>query len=863
MKAPFPEHEEQRIAKLFSYNILDSQSETAYDDLAQLAAYICQVPIALVSLVDTDRQWFKSAVGLEVKETHRDLAFCAHAILQPNPLVVPDAREDDRFADNLLVTGDPGIRFYAGTPLVTTDGMALGTLCVIDTHPRTLTVEQINALAALGRQVINQLELRISHQKLMQEIDERKRMEARLQQNHSLLDQILNNTTDLIFAKDLQGDYLMVNTAFASMFNTSVEQIIGQNNFSLLSAEAARKVEEDDRSVIESGISWTYEEEALVQGQWRAFSTTKAPIYDAAGDVVGIVGVARDISSRSQFEAERQQVEAELRLSEERYRSLMVAVAQIVWVTDPDGQTVDIPQWRAYTGQTIDEVKGLGWLAAVHPDDQEPTAEIWAEAVRTKSISALEYRIRGRDGNYRYFAVRGVPILNQDGSIREWVGICTDIDDRKRAEAQLREQEQFFRALYEGVEHTISIADVSEDGEFHFCGWNQVCEKATGIASKAIVGQTPEELLGEVNGKKVRQNYQRCIDTGNSICYEEYLPFQGQAMWWLTTVNPLKDETGRIYRLVITSFEITDRKQAEEALHYKAQQEQAKTQQLEHTLRELQHTQSQLVQAEKMSSLGQLVAGIAHEINNPVNFIYGNISPATSYAQDLLYLLSIYQQHYPQPQPALAQAIADVDLDFIQEDLPKLLASMKEGADRIRQIVLSLRNFSRMDEAEYKTVDIHEGIDSTLMILQNRLKAKPNRSGIEVIKSYGELPPIECYAGQLNQVFLNILTNAIDALEDVIVDHKQSDPQIQISTQLIDSNTVKISFADNGPGIPVEIQNRLFDPFFTTKPVGKGTGMGMAISYQIITEKHQGSLQCVSNPGQGGIFTIIIPIRQT
>lgn len=292
-----------------------------------------------------------------------------------------------------------------------------------------------------------------------------------------------------------------------------------------------------------------------------------------------------------------------------------------------------------------------------------------------------------------------------------------------------------------------------------------------------------------------------------------------------------------------------------------------RTAELKQALTELQRTQAQVIQSEKMSSLGQLVAGVAHEINNPVNFIHGNLIHVEEYTQDLLGFVDLYQQHYPNPEAEIQEEAEAIDLEFMQADLPKMLSSMKMGTDRIRQIVLSLRNFSRMDEAEIKPVDIHEGINSTLMILQHRLKARPERPEIQVVKEYGNLPLVECYAGQLNQVFMNILTNAIDALEDANASHSYQDVQshpnrITVRTRVTDSQWVQIAIADNGPGIPLEIQQRIFNPFFTTKPIGKGTGMGMSISYQIITEKHNGKLDCFSIPNQGTEFVIQIPVRQ-
>jgi signal transduction histidine kinase len=264
--------------------------------------------------------------------------------------------------------------------------------------------------------------------------------------------------------------------------------------------------------------------------------------------------------------------------------------------------------------------------------------------------------------------------------------------------------------------------------------------------------------------------------------------------------------------------------------------------------------------------LVQIVAGIAHEINNSVSFIYGNLTHANEYAYDLLHLLHLFIQHYPQPVPEIQAEMEDIDLDFLRSDLPKLLSSMQLGAERISEIVLSLRNFSRLDEAEVKCVNIHEGIDNTLLFLQNRLKGRGIRPDIVVQKDYSDLPFVECNAGQLNQAFMNIFCNAIEALEKEI-SHRQGNihhpsPIIRICTEVGDNNQVVIRIADNGIGMTSEVQQRLFDPFFTTKPIGKGTGLGLSISYQIVVEKHGGQLTYISETGKGTEFAIAIPIQQ-
>ncbi|MEG4204080.1 response regulator [Microcoleus sp. Pol7_A1] len=310
------------------------------------------------------------------------------------------------------------------------------------------------------------------------------------------------------------------------------------------------------------------------------------------------------------------------------------------------------------------------------------------------------------------------------------------------------------------------------------------------------------------------------------------------------------------------------RQEREDKLQQSEAREREKAIQLEIALQNLQRTQAQLIQTEKMSSLGQLIAGIAHEINNPVNFIYGNLTYVNEYTQQLLGLINLYEQHGAHNHPEIEVLIKNIELEFIREDLPKMLSSMKIGAERIRQIVLTLRNFSRLDEAEMKPVNIHDGIDSTIVILQSRLKPKPDYPPIQIIQEYGDLPKIECYASQLNQVFMNLLSNAIDGLN--YYDKKRSleqiikDPStIIIRTSMLNDDWVRISVKDNGLGITSEVRTHLFSPFFTTKPVGQGTGLGLSISYQIVVDKHGGDLRCLSQPAdRGAEFVIEIPIRQ-
>ena len=327
------------------------------------------------------------------------------------------------------------------------------------------------------------------------------------------------------------------------------------------------------------------------------------------------------------------------------------------------------------------------------------------------------------------------------------------------------------------------------------------------------------------------------------------VPLAGLVLDYVYTQRTLSARNGEFYR------EIQERKAAQGKLQL--------------ALADLKQTQVQLIQSEKMSGLGQMVSGIAHEINNPVNFIHGNLQHLDSFINDLLDLSKLYQDTYPDPPTAIQTKIEDADLEFLQADIPKLLKSMKVGTKRIREIVKSLRTFSRLDEAAYKQADIHEGIESTLLILQHRLQGQPDRPAVKVVRHYDKIPLIECYAGQLNQVFMNIMANALDAMESRDSNCKaeaisQAPSTLTLTTRLLPvDKQIIITIRDNGPGIPESISNKIFDPFFTTKPVGKGTGLGMSISHQIITEHHKGFLTCQSKIGEGTEFTIQIPTSHT
>ncbi|MBW4542655.1 MAG: PAS domain S-box protein [Myxacorys chilensis ATA2-1-KO14] len=902
MRAAFPSNEDQRIAKLLSYGILDTESEPAYDDLAILASYICKTPIALVSLVDAKRQWFKSTVGLDAVETHRDLAFCAHAILQPEVLVVPDAREDDRFVNNPLVTGEPYIRFYAGVPLITTDGFALGTLCVIDTQPRTLDSEQINAIAALGRQVISQIELRMSHQKLTQEIleherieAERQQVEANLQKERERLKAILDNLTDGIVACDETGHLMLFNHAtqvFHGLPDSPLPPDEWAAHFDLYLADGKTPMPVEDIPLFRAFRGEIVHEAEMViapvkHGRTRTLLASGQAFFDAAGKKLGAVVAMHDISDRKQAEAERDRMETALRQSEARFQRLAQnlpgTIFQFRMATDG---TARLPYINAFCKDLYEVEPEAAQqnvnliLDCVHPDDFGSFYTSIQVSWQTLEPWDWVGRFIMPSGQVKWLHWISRPERQADGSTL-WDGLQLDVSDRKQAETALQTalqeteyQSRLLRTVLDSTQDWI----FAKDQDFRYVLVNSSYAEGLGQPVEAMLGKDDLELgfsqeLVFGNSEKKIQGFRsddQAALAGEKIhnSYDLATTADGSLRIFDTRKTPLHSSDGDIFAMLGFSRDVTEQYYAQEALRCSEADLKEKAEELEQTLQELQRTQMQMIQAEKMSGLGQLVGGIAHEINNPVNFIHGNITPAWQYAQELLNLLALYQTQVLSPPPAIQALVENLDLEFIQKDLPKLFASMKMGTERIREIVLSLRNFSRLDEAEMKHVDLHEGIDSALVILDGRLKAKSaQQPGIEVVKQYSYLPLVECYAGQLNQVLMNILNNAIYALEELATSRTQQETKdqpsrIKIRTLVINSNWVSIAIADNGPGMSETLQRQVFNPFFTTKPVGKGTGMGMAISYQIISEKHGGKLECFSTLGEGTEFVIQIPICQ-
>ena len=568
-----------------------------------------------------------------------------------------------------------------------------------------------------------------------------------------------------------------------------------------------------------------------------------------------------------QMHGEMEQLKQDLKASESRFRNAIAKNADGIAIVNKQGLVCFAnPSAEALFNCKAEELLGQAFFGNLVVESSACDIEMDADIIpQVGEIEAAGMRVVQTEVE----AIRkhkANAVVEMRVAETEWEGeiaylaTLRDITDRKRAEEMLWLYDRAMAATSTGV----TIADATNP-EYPVIYCNPAFESMTGYRREEILGRNCRFLQGNDTDSEALEILRKALKT-NSECQVTLKNYRkdGSAFWNALSVSPVRDRSGKSTHFIGVQRDFTDRKQAEEALQNSESQSREQSAQLAAALDELKATHSQLVQSEKMSSLGLLIAGVAHEINNPVSFIHGNLAYLKDYTQDLLHLLKLYQQHYPNPVPDIQQETENNDLDFLAEDLPKILSSMSIGVERICQIVQSLRNFSRHDDSQMKPMNLHEGIDSTLLILNHRLKGNGEIPPIEIIKQYGNLPPVECFPGPINQVFMNILSNAIDALDDpnsqlTFEEMSENPSQIKISTEVV-GNFVEIKIYDNGPGITEEVKQRIFDTFFTTKPIGKGTGMGLSISYQIIVERHEGKLYCTSELGKGTEFTVKMPI---
>jgi two-component system, NtrC family, sensor kinase len=689
-------------------------------------------------------------------------------------------------------------------------------------------------------------------------------------QNQQLLQSVIDNTNSCIFIKEYLntgGTYLFINQRFAELFNVDTKTVEHKTDFDLFPSKIAQQFRDFDLQVLETGQPIRVEETAPQTDGLHTSIVTKFPIYNASGRAFAVGGIATDITDHKQKEKQlvRSQAEYEARLQEQTIE-LQETAALLQQVIDALPEFIF---WKdknsVFLGCNQNFARGAGYQSPqdlVGKTDQDVPWKhkdaAWYRETDLKVINTghpelnMIREIEDSDGRQHCIAISKLPLRNHRNQIVGVLGTYQDGTEKRHARKELTD-------IKFALDQSAIVATTDCQGTILYVN-DKFCEISK-YSRQELLGQKHRIINSGYHPKAFFQQMWKTIASGNVWRGEvQNRAKDGTPYWVDTTIVPFLDAEGRPYQYVAIRSDISDRKQAEAALQKSELQLRQRTTELEQALDELKQAQTQLVQTEKMSSLGQLVAGVAHEINNPVSFIHGNVLHARKYVQDLLNLVQRYQQIYPTRDDAIKTLEEDIDLEFMLDDLPKLLSSMQIGTERIKNIVLALRNFSRMDEAALKAVNIHDGIDSTLMILQSRLKETSDHAEIKIVKQYGELPLVACLAGQLNQVFMNILANAIDALDEAINAQKiTQSPTIQIESIALEQS-IQIRISNNGPGIPEPVRARLFEPFFTTKPVGKGTGLGLSISYQVVVDKHHGSLRCESAPETGTTFIIEIPI---
>ena len=712
--------------------------------------------------------------------------------------------------------------------------------------------------------------------------------EAALRQSEARFQRIAASVPGVIYQFLWHSDgsvaFPFVSPSCREIYEVEAQEIQADANV-LISMIHPEDLEDFNHSIalsIETLRPWYWEGRFILpSGQLKWVQAASIPELQVNGDILWD-GLLMDITVRKQGEEALRQAREELELRvEERLAQFRQANEQLrftqfsmdyapeaIFCMDANAQFFYVNEAACQLlGYSREELLSM----SIHDVDLNFPTQSWSEhweELKSQSSFTLESTNRASDG--RIFPIElSVNYLEFNGQEYNCVFV-RDISDRKQAEEALRESEERFRNLVESTSDF--IWEVDENALYTYV--SPQIRDILGYEVAEVVGKTPFDLMPPEEAYRVAEMISNQVALQRPLTNLENtnLHKDGHLVVLETSGVPFFDKAGNFKGYRGIDRDITKRKQTEEAIRQSKAQLQQQAAQLEQTLRQLKNTQAQLIQTEKMSSLGQLMAGVAHEINNPVSFIYGNINHARRYTADLLKLIRLYQDIYPQSSPAIEEEIEAIDLNFIEEDFPRLLGSMEVGSKRIQRIVESLRNFSRFDEATIKQVDIHQGIDSTLMLLQSRLTQHLIPAAIQVIKNYGNLPLVECYPGHLNQVFMNILNNAIDALDEANSRKSpletETDPStIRICTEFSQESTsnpqVVIRITDNGGGMTEEVRLRAFDPFFTTKPVGEGAGLGLAISYQIIVELHKGQLHCNSSPGEGTELVIQIPIGQS
>lgn len=654
--------------------------------------------------------------------------------------------------------------------------------------------------------------------------------------------QYLPNATAML---DQQMRYLVCSDQWQSQWELSY-QLLGLSHYEIFPDLSAAWRHQAEQCL--TGDLPTSKIELLMtipNGRKQWVSWLMQPWSDQTGAIAGLMLSAEIVS-------ERKQAELDLLENQEQLEAVLDAVPGLVSWIDDDLKYLGVNRHLANSFDLPAKIfvgREVGFLQTSRKFN-DFVYEFFASDLWTASRE-ITADVKGESKTYLIVAQK----YHRRQSALAAVFVGLDITLRLKTERALRRSEEKYRTLTENFPNGLVLL-FDQDLRYTLAEGEELAKM--GLSKVNIEGKRLNQVFLPELAQLFLPDYQLALSGG---CTARQFSYRNQV--YQAHILPLTNEAGEVFAGMMMTQNVTASVDAMQAVQNSEEQLRLKTIELAETLQKLNSATTQLIQKHKMSSLGQLVAAVAHEINNPVNFISGNIAHANNYAQDLLKLVELYREYYPEPVPIIENEIEEMGLEFMKKDLPKLLSSMALGSERIRGVVRSLRQFSHLDEAAMKPVDIHEGLESTLLILQNRLQAKGGRPGVTVIKQYSNLPLVECYAGQLNQVFMQILTNAIDALEDENNEvNGIAPPTIYIRTIMNNENEVRIAISDNGPGIEEKDLPLIFDSLFTTKPLGRGTGIGLTIAYDLIVDKHGGNLLCHSVLGQGTEFIIEIPIHQ-
>ncbi|MBB5698681.1 PAS domain-containing protein [Sphingomonas yantingensis] len=851
--------EAERIEALDDYGILDTPAEADFDEIAQLAADALEAPIALVSLVSRDRQWFKSEVGFGERETPIGSSVCAHALRGDGFLVVPDLTADPRFVDNPLVAAPDGIRFYCGAVLYGKQGLPLGTLCVIDrvARPAGVTSAQRRLLELLARQVVAQIELRRAIDDARSRREERQAVEARYQLAASA-------TTDAIWDWDLLTDRVQWNAALETAYGHHLDAAETEGDWWL------SRVHPDDRGHVARSI-----EAAIARGDagWAAdyrfvrADGTYAPVYDRgsilrdeSGRAVRMVGAMLDLT-------ERRAHEAELRASNARFRAAVDAIDGYVWTNTPEGEMHgDQPGWHALTGQSEAEYSGYGWTAAVHPEDVEPSIAAWKAALATRGMYAHEHRVRTARGEWRRFATRAVPMIGEDGSLLEWVGIHTDVTERREQQAALRESQarlQFLddlgRATAEAsVPDAImatttrmmaermrvancAYADIDPDGDgftirgdwsrnaahslvghYRLSDYGEEISGALHAGRTVVLSDIPNELTGGAAAKA------DSLQVAATVCVPLIRHGRFVAMMAVHDDVPhawTDEEVALVAAVAERSWAHIERVSAAREL---AELNASLEARVAERSRELLVAEEALRQAQKMEAVGQLTGGIAHDFNNLLTIVIGSVDIARR-----------------------ALGVGDA------MRATRAMGNAQKGAERAAALTQRLLAFSRRQPLDPKPLDVGRLVDGMLDLVN---RALGETVSLEVVGDPA-LWRVEADPNQLENAILNLAVNARDAMPEggrLVIETRNARVEPGDAAEVAPGDYVMVAVTDTGTGMSRDTLGRVFEPFFTTKDVGRGTGLGLSQVYGFVRQSG-GQVKIFSQEHVGTTVRIYLP----